>query len=70
MDKQDPTSLSMRFSRQEHWSGQSIPSPGDLSNQGLNPGLLNCRRILDHLSHQGSPTVQHRELYPISCDKP
>ena len=23
--------------------------------QGLNPGLLHCRRILDRLSHQGSP---------------
>ena len=23
--------------------------------QGLNPGLLHCRQILHHLSHQGSP---------------
>ena len=23
--------------------------------QGLNPGLLNCRQILYHLRHQGSP---------------
>ena len=23
--------------------------------QGLNPGLLYCRQILNHLSHQGSP---------------
>ena len=23
--------------------------------QGLNPGVLNCRQILHHLSHQGSP---------------
>ena len=27
------------------------------SQQGLNPGLQHCRRILYHLSLQGSPTV-------------
>jgi len=26
--------LSMRFSRQEYWSGLSFPSPGDLPNPG------------------------------------
>ena len=36
-------SLSMGFSRQEYWSGLPFPSPGDLPNQGLNPGLLHCR---------------------------
>jgi len=25
--------------------------------QGLNPGLLLCRQILYHLSHQGSPRI-------------
>ena len=25
--------------------------------QGLNPGLLHCRQILNHLSHQGSPVT-------------
>ena len=24
-------------------------------SQGLNPGILRCRQILNHLSHQGSP---------------
>ena len=33
----------------------AIPSPGDLPNQGLNPGLPHCRWIPQHLSHQGSP---------------
>ena len=28
---------SMGFSRQEYWSGLSFPSPGDLSNQGIEP---------------------------------
>jgi len=28
---------------------------GIISTQGLNPGLLHCRLILYHVSHQGSP---------------
>ena len=32
-------SLSMAFSRQEYWGGLPCPSPGDLPNQGSNPGL-------------------------------
>ena len=30
--------LSMGFSRQEYWSGLPLPSPGDLLNQGIEPG--------------------------------
>ena len=30
--------LSMRFSRQEYWSGLPFPSPGDLPNPGIKPG--------------------------------
>ena len=30
--------LSMRFSRQEYWSGLSLPSPGDLPNPRIEPG--------------------------------
>jgi len=29
--------LSMRFSRQEYWSGLPFPSPGDLPNPGIKP---------------------------------
>ena len=46
--------LSMGFSGQEYWSGVPCPPPGDLLNPGINPGLPHCRRILYHLSHQGS----------------
>ena len=34
--------LFMEFSRQEHWSGSSFPSPGDLPDPGIYPGLLHC----------------------------
>ena len=30
--------LSMELSRQEYWSGLPFPSPGDLSNPGIEPG--------------------------------
>ena len=30
--------LSMRFSRQEYWSGLPFPSPGELPNLGIQPG--------------------------------
>ena len=30
-------SLSMGFSRQEYWSGLPFPSPGDLSDPGIEP---------------------------------
>ena len=29
--------LSMRFPRQERWSGLPFPTPGDLPNQGIKP---------------------------------
>ena len=29
---------SLGFSRQEHWSGLPLPSPGDLPNPGIEPG--------------------------------
>jgi len=30
--------LSMRFSRQEYWSGKPFPPPGDLPNPGIQLG--------------------------------
>ena len=47
--------LFTEFSRQEYWSGLPSPSPGDLPDPGMNPGLLHCRQILYRLSHHGSP---------------
>ena len=67
----------MRFSRQEYWSGLSLPSfllQGIFLIQGLNPGLLHCRQILYRLSYQGSPKYQSlsrvRLCNPIDCSPP
>ena len=50
--------LSMGVSRQPYWSGLPFPCPGDLPpTQGLNPGLLQYRKILYLWSHQGSPSL-------------
>ena len=48
--------LSMKFSRQEYWSGLPFPSHGIFLAHGSNPGLLHCRQILYCLSHRGSFT--------------
>ena len=48
---------SMGFSRQEYWNGCHSLLQGIFPTQGSNPGLLHCRQILYHLSHQGSPPV-------------
>ena len=34
----DQAPLSMRFSRQEYWSGLPFPSPGDFPNPGIELG--------------------------------
>ena len=47
-------SVLLGFSRQEYWSGLPFPSPGDLSDPGIEPGLPHCRQTLYYLSHQGS----------------
>ena len=47
--------LSMRFSRQEYWSGLPFPSSGDLPNPGIDP-LLHCWQADSlPLGHLGSP---------------
>ena len=51
---------------------------GIFPTQGSNPGLLHCRQILYHLSHQGNPSVHSRwqrtletpfQLNPIIINK-
>ena len=50
-------SLSMEFSRQGTGVGSHSLVQGIFPTQGSNLGLLHCRQILYHLSHQGSPRV-------------
>ena len=50
--------LSTEFSRQESWSGLPCPFPRDLPD----PGLLHCKQILYHLSHQGSHKQTNKKL--------
>ena len=42
------------FPGQNTGVGRHSPLQGIFPTQGLNPGLPHCRRILYHLSHQGS----------------
>ena len=57
--------LSMRFSKQEYWSGLLCPFLGDLPHQESNPWLLYCREIFYCLSHQGSLTNITQQLAHI-----
>ena len=43
---------------------------GIFPTQGSNPGLLHCRKILYHLSHQGSPQLQYLRFLPhlMTCE--
>ena len=49
---------SMEFSRQEYWSGLPFPSPGDLSDPGIEPVTLSSPALADSLPphHLGSHT--------------
>ena len=53
--------LSMRFSKQEYWSGLPLSSPEDLPDPGIKPLSLASprketdRSVLIQLSHRGSP---------------
>ena len=60
------TIQSMEFSKPEYWSGYLFPSPGDLPNQGSNPGLPHCMQILYQLSHKGSPRILEWVSYSFS----
>ena len=56
MDYSPPgTSYPWGFYRQEYWNALPCPLPGDLLNQGSNPGLPHCKQILYCLGHEGSP---------------
>ena len=49
--------LSMEFSRQEYWSRQSCPPPGDLPNPGIEPLSPALQADSSLLSHQGNTFI-------------
>jgi len=55
--------LSMGFSRLEYWSGLPFPSPEDLPDPGIKPGLLHCKPILYQLSYEGSPQFHNNFFF-------
>ena len=70
MDCSPPGSSVHEFSRQEYWNGLPFPSPGVFPTQDWNPGLLLCRQILYHLSHQGSyfcsyPSIIWKDIFSV-----
>ena len=61
--------LSRGFSRQEYWSGLPCPLLGVFPTQGSNSGVLHCRQILYHLSHQGDMSKAHTWEKDISLSR-
>ena len=62
--------LSMRFSRQEYWSGLPFLSPWDFLTQESNLGLLHCRQILYQLSYEGTSNKNDHwstDAFGLSC---
>ena len=57
----------MGFSRQEYWSGLPFPSPEDIPDPGIDPGLRHCRQMVYHLSHQRSPSFEFSSVQSLSC---
>ena len=53
--------LSIGFSRQEYWSGLPFPSPGDLPDPGIQPGLLHCQMDSLSLAPPGKPSLASLE---------
>ena len=46
--------MSVRFPRQEHWSGLSFPSLGDLAKPGFEPEPLHCQANYLPLNYLGA----------------
>ena len=52
--------LSMRFSRQEYWSGLPFPSPGNLPNPGIEPRSPTLQADTLTSEPPGKPIIQLR----------
>ena len=62
MDCSCQVSLSMRFSRQEYWSGLSFPLPGGLPDPGSEPTFFASPALADGLFTTGPPEKPARRL--------
>ena len=63
--------LSTGILQARYWSGLPCPPPGNLPNPGIDPGVLHCRWILYHLSHQGNPRIlEWVFLFPRGTSQP
>ena len=64
--------LSMKFPRQEYWSGLSFPSPGDLPDPEIEHAFLHWQVDSLPLSHQGRKSLERElgELYILDLSFP
>ena len=70
MDCTHQAPLSMGFPRQEHWSGLSFPSPGELLNPGIKPASLACPVLAGRLlttSTTWEAVKQHESLFGLEA---
>ena len=58
--------LSMGFSRQKYWSGLPFPSPGDLPNQGIEPGFRTLQADTLPSEPPGKPMNQKDLPYALA----
>ena len=64
----DPIDCTWNSPGQNNGVGCHSLLQGIFPNQGSNPGLLQCRQILYHLSHEGSPRILEWVAYPFSSE--
>ena len=61
--------LSMEFSRQEYWRGQSFPSPGDLPDPGIEPKSPTLQADALTSEPPGKPPKLRTTEYPTGCQE-
>ena len=61
---QDP--LSMRFPRQEYWSGLTFPSPGDLLNPGIKPASFGSPILASRFFTTNATWEAHSSVWNIT----
>ena len=65
MDCTPPGSFVYGISQQEYWSGLPFPSPGSLSDPGIEPTYPACRWILYHWAIREAPNgTLHSSSFP------